>query len=247
MKNLAHKIRHARLRKLPVLAALVAVLVVPTAISAYAQDVSQDPVEIPVANIDENGELQNEQPVTVETPEPTPENTEEPPVVPEEEEVVEPPVEEVDIPEENEDEVLPADTPQAALDRYVAFAQAEHPGVEIASVKFVWKQGVKSAKITFVDGWKVFVGVSDGSTLKVTDENDNVKRCQKRMLKSRSWNRWYKQNSSYYQWWQSQQQQDESSNPEETEAQVQSSSTQERSSRKDGHKNSRGRDNNRRR
>lgn len=235
-KNLASKIKDARLRKLPVMVALIAALVVPTAISTYAQENSEEPVDIPVANVDENGELQNEAPAIVETPEPTPENTEEPPVAPEEQEVVEPPATEVDNPTENEDEVAPEDTPQAALDRYIAFAQAEHPGVEIASVKFVWKQGVKSAKITFVDGWKVFVGVSDGSTLKVTDARDHVKKCQKRMLSNRSWNRWYKSSKSYYQWWLDRQQQDDQSEEEpagtgsETgQAQVQGAATKKSS------------------
>lgn len=221
VKNLAYKIKNARLRKLPVIGALAVALITPTAMGAYAQENTDEPVQIPIANLDENGELQTELPEPMETPDPTPEDTEEPPVAPEEHEVVEPPVEEVDNPEENEEEIPLTETPQEALDRYITFAQDEHPGVEIASVKFVWKQGVKSAKIAFVDGWKVFIGVSDGSTLKVADAENRVKKCQKRMLSNRSWNRWYKTHKSYYQWWLSQQQNESEEETEDGQAELQ--------------------------
>lgn len=227
VKDLAYKIKNARLRKLPVIGALAVAFIAPTAINAYAQENTDQPIEIPIANLDENGELHTELPELVETPEPTPDDTDEPPVIPEEQEVIEPPVEEVDNPEENEEDVPLSETPQQALDRYIAFAKGEHPDVEIASVTFVWKQGVKSAKITFVDGWKVFIGVSDGSTLKVTDANDRVKKCQKRMLGNRSWNRWYRTHKSYYQWWLSQQNQDDET--EDSPAEVQSSNVRKSS------------------
>lgn len=216
----------AKLKQTPLLLAMALLLIAPAAIQAYAQEDPQKPPEIPVANLDENGELEDELPEVVETPEPTPEDTEEPPTVPEEQEVIEPPVEEIDDPEDNEDPVEPEDTPEAAFDRYMAFAQAEHPGVAVAEVKFVWKQGVKSAKVVFEDGWKVYIGVTDGSTLKVADHNGRVKKCQKRMLSNRGWSRWYKTHKSYYQWWLSQQNQDNDQTDQEQEGEVQGAATE---------------------
>jgi hypothetical protein len=73
--------------------------------------------------------------------------------------------------------------------------------VEITGVVYVWKHGVKTVKFTFADGWTVYIGVSDGSTVKVADTWGQVKKCQKRVRHGRAFERWYLKYQSYYEWW----------------------------------------------
>lgn len=210
MKDLAKKIREARLRKLPVLLALAAALVVPTAIQAYAQEDTTEPETVPVV-IDQETEPVEETPPIIE---PT---TEEPPVT-EEEQVIEDVVDEnLTNDETTEDPVDEAETPAEALQRYIDFAMAEHPDVEIAEVKFVWKNGIKSAKIIFEDGWKVYIGVSDGSTLSVADAGNRIHRCQRRMKSLKPYYNWHQNFDSYYEWWMAQQSHDDDTPEQETD------------------------------
>lgn len=240
MKNLAYKMKHARLRKTPVLVALIAALVVPGVIRAYAEDNPAPAADeaLVVANINEEGELETEEPGTQAPAEeaPVPEPTDDELPATEEEQVVEDVTEEEIINDETtEDPVEEADTPQAVLDRYLQFAAAEHPGVEVAAVKFVWKNGVKSAKITFADGWKVYIGVSDGSTLSVADARNKVHRCQRRMKQWKPHFNWHRQFKSYYQWWQNQQNHQDEAEEHDEGAEVQAQRTQ--STRKSENRN----------
>lgn len=212
MKNLAKN-----LTKLQFLLALAAVLVLPTVVRVYAQTTTPDEPVVEEESVEEEAaeegpaaeeelpaeDLPPEEPIE-ELP-PAPEPTDEEPPATEEDLVVED-VEDKNVAnDETDEEPIETDTPQAALDRYLTFAQAEHPGVEVVEIRFVWKNGVKSAKIIFEDGWKVYIGVSDGSTLSVADESNKVHRCQRRMLKQKSYRNWHRQYKSYYQWWKAQQ------------------------------------------
>ncbi len=215
MKNLVYQIKHARLRKLPVLAALIAVLVVPGVIRASAEEpmATAEDDTLVVANVNEDGELEVETPATEEVPVPEPTDNELP-ATEEEQEIEDVTNEDIINDETNEDPVADVDTPQTVLDRYITFAIAEHPGVAVTEVTFVWKNGVKSAKVVFEDGWKVYIGVSDGSTLSVADNRGKVHRCQRRMKQWKPHFNWHRQHKSYYQWWLSQQNQQRDSEAE---------------------------------
>lgn len=194
MKNLAIKIKEARLRKLPVMAALTAALVVPTAINAYAQENTPDPQDpLVVANVDENGDLQNEQPDTDPDPVDPADETET--------EVVETPdPEEAPVDDETDEVPAPVD-PTADVASFMAFANAEHPGVEVESYAFVYKHGIKAFKVTYTDGYTVFIASGDFSTLKVVDNHKRVRKCQKRVMSHRKYFKWWNKYTSYHDFW----------------------------------------------
>ncbi len=237
---------------LPFIVALAIAIIVPLVVEAQADETKvEESVAVSQTTDESEKPFVAHTQTEVETePVPTPTPTdEEQPVLPEEEVLVEEPVDEpVDTPTDED----PITDITESFDRYVAFAQAEHPGVEIASVKFVWKHGVKSAKVTFVDGWRVFIGVSDGSTLKIADEDGEVKKCQPRVSRKKAFKRWYKTHNSYYEWWKSKQPVEETpaeedstdENSTQQEASVEASastkvrSTSTKSYYKSGYKNS---------
>lgn len=271
-------IKNARLRKTPVIMALIAALVVPAVVRANAEE--EPPIEpvidvavvtyvdtlgnplAPTLPLDmPTGELGSEivaevapeiDGYTFESVQINGEGTEddvftdgddtvvyvyaqdapvEEPQLPEEEEVIEVPEEEVEeqpqVPEEEEtvDEV-PVVDPALDVSNFMAFANAEHPGDDdtVASYAFVYKRGIKSLKVTYTDGYTVYVATGDFSTLKVIDNHRRVRKCQKRMMN----------NSAYYKWWKNQRQQnDDSEDNQQTQIQGSSSERDSRDGRRD--------------
>lgn len=176
MKHLAKKIKEARLRKLPVMIALVAAFVLPTVISAYALENTDTPAEpLTVANLDDNGDLQTET-TTDETP------------------VEETPVPETPAPETPEEPIEDPETPVVedgvTLGEAQIIAQTEHDGSTLKHVKTKVFEGNAVYVFHFEDGWKVYVRATDGVVVLVKDPGNKNHDCKNKLKDNPEFQSW---------------------------------------------------------
>lgn len=250
MKNLAYKIKSARLRKTPVILVLIAALVVPAVVRANAEEEQPTPpVPEPavmdsahISYVDTNGIS-----VTPVTPLGAAEGELGSPIIAADAPAVDghafvsvkingdgteddvysegddtivytyqlidtsPPnpndntenetEEGDDLGTETENDETPAD-PEGDVSAFMAFANAEHEGDDtVASYAFIYKHGIKSLKVTYTDGFTVYVATGDFSTLKVVDNHRRIKKCQRRVMNHRAYFHWWKKYSSYNDFW----------------------------------------------
>lgn len=114
-------------------------------------------------------------PDSIVTPEPTPEVTLSPSPVPE-------------VTEPNETPVV-EQAPVTELQVAITIAAAEHPDVEVISAK-VKRLGAETVyKVTFADGWRIYVSADDGELLVV--KNSDNRNCKFHHNAKKSWSKKY--------------------------------------------------------
>lgn len=170
MKQLAMHIK-----KTPVLLALVAVLLAPMVVRAYAQeDTTTEPPAVEQTVTEEPTE-QPQEPVEPEAP------VEEPVEQPEE-----PPVEE-EVPE-NPDTTVDPDG--VTLGEAQIIAQTEHSGSTIKQVKTKVLDGNAVYVFVFEDGWKVYVRATDGLVVKSEDKSNKEHGCKNKLKDDAQFQAW---------------------------------------------------------
>lgn len=153
----------------------------------------------PVVQQEEEPEVSpSPEPEVVESPEPSPEVVVTPDPVP----VPDPVPEVIEPNEESVNEVVPV----ATLDVAITIAAAEHPGVEVVSAKVKTLGAEKVYKVTFADGWRIYVSADDGE-IYVAKDGDNKKRAFYNYAKKNwskkygSWKPWSSQYKSHCKHW----------------------------------------------
>lgn len=145
--------------------------------------------EEPVVQQEEQEPEQSPEPTPEVTPLPEPEPTVSPEPTPE---VTPTPVPEVIEPNETP---VTEQAPVADLQVAIAIASAEHPGVEVISAKVKQLGAEKVYKVTFADGWRIYVSADDGE-LYIVKDNANKKKALHHYAKKQ----WSKKYGSWKPW-----------------------------------------------
>lgn len=126
-----------------------------------------DTTEKPVVQQEEVTESPSPSPEVTESPEPT--TTPEP-------EVTTPP----EVTEPEEEEVVVEKTPVASLQVAITIAVEAHPDVDVIAAKIKTLGAETVYKVTFADGWRIYISADDGELLIVKDGEGKLQRAYNR-------------------------------------------------------------------
>lgn len=154
-----------------------------------------------------NGEepvVQQEQEEPQQSPVPSPETT----PLPEPDPIATPEVTPVPVTEVNEPNEMPVteSTPVTELQVAITIASAEHPDIEVVSAKVKRLGAEKVYKVTFADGWRIYVSADDGE-IYIAKDNANKKHAfhnyaKKQWLKKYgAWKPWSSKYKSHCKHW----------------------------------------------